>query len=206
MIFMEGRFITIYGINNIGKSTQAKILVQRLMKEGYKAVHIKYPGYDLEPTGPEINQILRSKGGQEISEEKLQSLFTRNRKDYQHRLEELISAGNIVIAEDYTGTGIAWGTAKGLSREWLENLNAKLLREDMAVLITGKRIISSRENNHIHESNDDLVIKVDHELRELAKFYSWIIVEQQPAIEQTAEKMFRSVIDFLKNSGCKPVK
>ena len=62
-------FITLYGINNIGKSTQALRLVERLKAEGFDAVYVKFPVYDVEPTGVYLNQFLRSGGAQEISEE-----------------------------------------------------------------------------------------------------------------------------------------
>ena len=131
----KGAFITLYGINNIGKSTHAKMLVERLVQEGYDAVYLKYPIYDLEPTGPRINAILRSEGNQEISEKDLQMLFKENRRDFEPQLREMISMGKIVVAEDYTQTGIAWGTAKGLEEIWMEDLNLGLLEEDFAILL-----------------------------------------------------------------------
>ena len=35
----KGRFIAIYGVNNIGKTTHAKLIVERLKKEGHDAVY-----------------------------------------------------------------------------------------------------------------------------------------------------------------------
>ena len=64
-----GKLITIYGINNIGKSTHAKLIVERLKQNGYKAFYVKYPVYNMEPTGVFLNEVLRGEGGQKISED-----------------------------------------------------------------------------------------------------------------------------------------
>jgi len=47
-----GKFIVLYGINNLGKTTQTRILVDKLKLHGLKAEYLKYPVYDLAPSGP----------------------------------------------------------------------------------------------------------------------------------------------------------
>ncbi len=193
-----GKFITLYGINNIGKSTHAKILTERLQKEGYDAVYLKYPIYDLEPTGSQINEILRGQSKQLVSEEDLQTLFRQNRQDFEPQLKAMLDAGKIIIAEDYTGTGIAWGAAKGASMDWLEELNRDLLHEDFALLLRGERNIKAREKNHIHEQNDALVVKVGETLLALGEKYGWQQIQVQPTKEATAELIWKIVQTYLK--------
>lgn len=197
----KGCFITIYGINNIGKSTHAKRLVDRLCEEGYDAVYIKYPIYDCSPTGPRLNSILRSGTAQTVSEEELQTLFMQNRKDFEPELLKMISDGKIVIAEDYTATGLAWGTAKGLSLEWLEDLNKNCIREDFAILMVGNRDLSAKEAGHIHESDDVLVSKVDGILCMLGERYGWKKIRVQEKVEDTAKLMWDEVKSFLDSSN-----
>lgn len=173
----KGFFITIYGVNNIGKSTQAKLLVERLCALGLDAVLLKYPIYDLEPTGPKINKILRSDQAQKISEEELQSLFMENRRDFEPELRRMLAKGKIVVAEDYTGTGIGWGTAKGADMNWLIELNKNLVQEDLAILLVGKRNVQAREQKHLHEKDDELVKKVGKILLNLGEKFGWVKVE-----------------------------
>lgn len=194
---MKGKFITIYGINNIGKSTQAIKLIDRLTQANIDAVLLKYPIYDLEPTGPIINQILRNSEKQQISETELQTLFTQNRKDFEPQLKKMLEDGTVVIAEDYTGTGIAWGTAKGLDLDWSENLNKDLLREDLAILLTGQRDLRAQEKRHIHEQNEPLVKKVAENLLTLAQKYGWKIIQIQPKMEDTSDLIWETVKKFL---------
>ena len=124
---MKGKFITFYGINNIGKSTHAELLTERLKAEGHDAIFVKFPVYDLNPTGPYLNQFLRE-GKQEISEEELQMWFTLNRFQAQPRLKKWLDEGKIIVAEDYTGTGLAWGSLKGADLTWLTEMNKYLIK------------------------------------------------------------------------------
>jgi len=194
----KGLFITIYGINNIGKSTHSKRLVKSLTEHGYKAVYVKYPIYDLEPTGPAINKVLRTNGEQQISEQELQSLFMQNRKDYEPKIREMLEDGFIVVAEDYVGTGVAWGTAKGLEQEWVEKLNDGLLKEDFSILMVGQRSMFAKEKEHIHEADDNLVNRVGIILQSMAKKNGWHQVEVQEMIADTAVLMWKEVEEFLK--------
>jgi thymidylate kinase len=194
---MKGVFITIYGVNNIGKSTHARLLLEHLRSAGYDTAYLKYPIYDLEPTGPQINRILRSEGKQKITEKELQTLFAQNRRDYEPQLRGMLKEGKIVLAEDYTGTGLAWGTAKGLSPEFMEELNKGLLKEDLAILITGKRDIGAMEKTHIHEKNSRLVDTVGEILQKLAKKFGWEVVPLQPTISDTQAQIRKITKEFL---------
>src|SRR3989344_7041055 len=104
-----GKFIVIYGINNLGKSTQAKILVEKLGQEGFSAEYLKYTIYDLKPSGPIINDYLREGNRDNLSPREIQILYTMNRYQFESRLKDKLSQGVNIVAEDYTGTGLAWG-------------------------------------------------------------------------------------------------
>lgn len=197
----RGKLITLYGINNIGKSTQCKILIENLKKHGHDAVYIKYPVYSLEPTGVFINKVLRESGNkQDITEDQLQMWFTLNRYQFEPELKQMLTDGKIVIAEDYVGTGLAWGSAKGASLEWLIEMNKYLLKEDFAIYLKGKRNIQAKENNHIHESNDDLIEATEFIYDNLAHKFSWEKIHVKPSIGETADDIWALVDRYLKNS------
>lgn len=193
---MEGKFITLYGINNIGKSTHAKLLVKRLEAEGFKAKYVKYPIYDLEPTGPFINNVLRG-GEQKIKEDELQLWFVLNRYQFEPQIKQWMSEGYVVVAEDYTYTGVAWGVAKGLSEEWLLEVNKYLMKEDFALMMEGERTLSAKEVDHVHEQNEELVAKcvMVHEM--LAEKLGWRRVKVRREISDTAEAIWQEVKSFL---------
>lgn len=193
----KGKLIVIYGINNLGKSTQAKLLTSTLNERGIQTEYLKYPIYDLAPTGPEINKILRSGGGQIISEIELQKLYAQNRFDYQSTLQKLLARGVTVVAEDYTGTGLAWGVTKGASLEELEKINAGLITEDLAILLDGKRFLEGKEEAHLHEKDDNLMNRCRQTHLDLAKRYEWKILLANDEIKPIQEKIFALAIDLL---------
>lgn len=173
--------ITLYGINNIGKTTHTTLLVERLKEAGFDAVRVKYPVYDMEPSGGFLNRVLRE--GATVSEEELQLWFVLNRHQFQPTLQGWLDEGKIVVAEDYTGTGIAWGTAKGLETEWLESLNRHLIQEDLAILLDGERFVAATEAGHLHEEDHDLVTRCRTVHLELGSKYGWekVIVQAKPS-------------------------
>lgn len=184
--------ITIYGINNIGKTTQAKKLVERLIAEGYEAEYVKYPVYDVEPSGPFINEVLR--GGKEISERELQMWFAVNRHQFEPQLKKWLDGGKIVVAEDYTGTGIAWGTVKGADTKWLEVVNEGLVKEDVALMLDGERFVGAMEEGHVHETNFDFMQRSKEVHAMLAEKYGWNKVEVLSGdINGTAERLWNAV-------------
>lgn len=160
---------------------------------GKKAVYIKYPIYDLEPTGPYLNKIIRSGNPQSISEHELQMWFTINRYQFEPQLKKWLEDGTIVVAEDYIGTGIAWGTAKGVDTSWLERINMYLTPEDLPILIDGHRVLTAKEQVHIHEADDDLSEKCRKVLHDLAEKYGWRTVLLQKNVDDTAAMLWEVV-------------
>lgn len=193
---MRAKFIVIYGINNIGKTTQSKMLVQHFLNRGQKADYVKYPIYDIKPSGPFLDSVLRS-NKQEISEEELQLWFTVNRYQFQPVLKSKLAHEISIVAEDYVGTGLAWGSAKGADYSWLKTLNSHLMKENVGILLDGDRFVFAKEDRHIHETNEKLMEKVRKKLIDIGREFNWHIVNAN----QTKEKVFSDVLSVLKENG-----
>lgn len=169
----RGKFVVIYGANNMGKSIQATMLVESLGRKGISSLWIKYPIYSLEPTGPLINSGIRGKEKDRLSDLELQKLFAQNRRDFEPALQHFLGLGAWVVAEDYKGTGIAWGYANGVPLKILEEINADLLPEDVAILLYGERFWQGKESIHRHESEDSVWNKGQEAHLFLADRYGW---------------------------------
>ncbi len=194
----KGKLIVFYGINNLGKTTQAKMLVDFLNKKNLLSEYLKYPVYDLKPSGKYINEILRGGKDQKISEEELQMWYTINRFQYELLLKKKLSQGKIIIAEDYIGTGLAWGMAKKADLKWLEEINSKLLKEDLGILFNGERFIAGKESKHIHEQNDDLMSRSRKTHLQLAKKYCWSIIDANQSVEKVHKNILKIISEKLK--------
>lgn len=187
---MNGKFIVIYGPNNIGKTTQTKLLADRLKKKKYKVKQLKYPIYDLKPTGPKLYKLLRTKN--DISEEDIQKIFAQNRFDFEPKLKELLSCGWNIVAEDYKGTGICWGVTNGVSLRKMEKMNKGLLGEDLAILLDGRRFKEAKEMGHRNEDGGRWKKSRRVHLR-IGKKYGWRKVNANLPRGKVADNIWKIV-------------
>lgn len=189
----QGKFIVLYGINNLGKTTQAQLLVKMLKKNKYKAEYVKYPLYDLEPAGKLINDYLRKGNSYNFSAREFQLLHYINKLNFESVLKNKLNKGINIVAEDYFGTTIAWGIGTGVDRRLLEYFYPFLYTEDLAILLDGKRFTQSIEKNHKHEQDGVLMQKVRKAHISLAKKYNWQKVDANLAIEEVQKIIFEKV-------------
>lgn len=193
---MAHPFITLYGINNLGKTTQAERLVAKLNSIGKPAVHLKYPRYDIQPSGPFINAILRE-GQTTSSQKEVEMWMAINRYQAEQPLIEQLEK-TIVVSEDYTGGGIAWGVANGSPMEWMEQINGYLRKEDFAILLDGERFSGATEAGHIHETNEPLIQRCREVFQELARRYQWPIVSANGTMDSVQAAIWQLVNDHFK--------
>lgn len=192
---MRGKFIVIYGANNLGKTTQLNLLEDSWREMGRPYTRIKYPRYDT-PTGAMINRILRPAEGQEkiiISDSDFQALYAEDRRQNEKDLLRLLSLGD-VFAEDYVGTGKAWGLTKGVSREQLEEFNRGLLEPDIALLLDGERFGCGIERGHRFEGAGQEVWERNRRIhQELAAEYGWEIINANESVEKVQWKILEAI-------------
>ncbi len=189
---MSGKFIVIYGSNNIGKSTQSEILAQKIIN----CTRLKYPIYDLQPTGVLLNQILRYPEmlTKTYTETEIQQIYVQNRVDYEPALKNILAEGRNVLAEDYIGTGIAWGLTRGVSLDELEKLNRGLLMPDVSILLDAEhRYIDAIEKNHKNENDQELWVKNRNIYRKLAVHFGWEVVNANQQLEFVTKDIFDKI-------------
>ena len=196
----RGSFIVFYGSNNLGKSTQTARLISKITELGHQSfMLIKYPIYELTPTGPKLNDILRGKNKSKIDPKSLdmQKLYAENRFDFQNVLIETLNAGVDVIAEDYIGTGIAWGLTFGNSLKELEDINFGLLRPDVGILLDGERFKAGIEQTHVYEkAKDDIWHKNKYEFLFLADKYGWDVVNANQSVAKVSQDIWEIVKEY----------
>lgn len=206
---MSGKFIVIYGANNLGKTIQTRLLTKKFIDDGGNILLVKYPIYTLKPTGPKINKILRdpSEKDRNIKEYDFQKLYTQNRYDFQSTLKLLLSSGFTVLAEDYLGTGIAWGVTNSIKNDGedeknitklinkFENLNKGLLKPDIAILLDGERFLSGIEKKHRNEDRGNSVWNLNRRVyKKLAERYSWKSVKANQSIESVHNDIWKIIL------------
>lgn len=193
----KGKFIVLYGVNNLGKTTQAKLLTERLQNLNRQVKYLKYPIYELEPTGVMLDEYLRQGNPYELSPREAQIFYALNRHQYEPILASDIEYGIDIVAEDYLGTGLAWGLGAGVNKKFLERINQYLLSPDMSILLQGQRFMESLEPGHAHEQNQELIAKVAQAHDSLAREYSWQKVNANQPIEQVSADIWQLVQNYI---------
>jgi thymidylate kinase len=182
--------IALYGVNGIGKTTQAELLVAFLRAQGKPQVsRLKYPVYDLEPEGPFLYQYLRDadfRASHPQTTEELQLKYADNRRRYQPKLQARLAAGEWIVAEDYVGTGIAWGLAWGGDFDSLEKMNAGLSQPDISILMYGERFETAIEAGHRNETEGERIRICNTFLRLLGERSGWERIDANQSREAVA--------------------
>ena len=192
----RGKFIVLYAPNNLGKSTQLKLLAQKMYGSAHATLVLKYPIYSLKPTGPKINAALRF--GKLTSELDLQKIYAKNRRDFQEQLIKLLNCGVNVIAEDYTGTGVAWAMTQNVSLATMEKVNKGLIKPDLAILLDGERFKQAVENGHRNEDAGQEKWEKCRQIHKiLAKRYGWKVINANNTIENIETTIWKLVSTLL---------
>lgn len=184
----KDKLVVLYGNNNVGKSTQLELLEKRLTGEGVLYKRLKYPIYDLEPTGPRILGVLKQ-GVEKMTTLELQGLYVSNRRDFEPQLISMLASGLLVIAEDYVGTGLAWGVVNGVELGVMEEMNRGLLAPDLALLLDGPRRHEAIEPGHLHEDGGNWEKSREVHLM-LAQRYGWVVINGDQEKEKVGEEIF----------------
>lgn len=195
----KGRFIVVYGVNGVGKTTQLDMLIAHLKQRDIRLEVIKYPIYDLEPEGPFLDKYLRDpefSKENKLTTHELQKKYTDNRIRYEETLQKKLEEGVWIIAEDYIGTGIAWGLTWGGDLGYLEKINRYLLKPDLEILMHGNRFTTAIEKNHRNEERGERVVICKNFLRLLADKFKWKIINAQ----RKKEDVHRDMINIIDES------
>ncbi|MDP7976408.1 MAG: dTMP kinase [Thermoprotei archaeon] len=129
---MRGLFVTIEGIDGCGKTTQARLLHKRLLRDGIDTVLTH------EPTDGQIGRLIQKllKGQGEVPAKLLALLFAADRYDHVEKLiRPALQSGKIVICDRYYHSSIAYQSSMGVDEAYVKCINDFALKPDLAILL-----------------------------------------------------------------------
>jgi dTMP kinase len=128
----KGCFVCIEGLDGSGKSTQARLLAERLQKTRRVLLTV-------EPSRGRIGTFIRQSylyGENRLSSVVEALLFAADRVDHvQNEIVPALETGDVVISDRYVYSSLAYQGAAGLSLEWIEKVNSHALRPDIALFL-----------------------------------------------------------------------
>ncbi|MDR1992063.1 MAG: dTMP kinase [Nitrososphaerota archaeon] len=200
----NGIFIVLEGLDGSGKTTQAKILAQRL-SESYSTY------LTAEPSCGKIGTFIRECCLYEqmrlpIEAEAL--LFAADRIEHmQAELKPALEQGKLVICDRYLYSSLAYQGNSGLSLDWIKTINARALQPDFSVFldVPPERVLERlRRKKSVMET-----LEVQRRVREVyLKFVAkgeLIRVDGDKSREVVADGLYAKVLEMLrcaKRLGC----
>lgn len=173
-----GKLIVIEGTDGSGKTTQTKLLIERLLKEGVPAESLRFPQYEKNLFGGLIRECLDGKHGDFTKvDAKIGSvLYACDRYETMPQINKWIEEGKIIVADRYaTSNQIHQG---GKLRD--ENERADFLNW-----------LGEMEYDKLHIRKPDLVFYL-----EMPLLVSIDLISKREGIKDAADSDF----EYLKNS------
>jgi dTMP kinase len=109
----RGAFVLLEGVDRCGKTTQCRLLYQRLLAAGVAATAYRFPDRTTA-TGRIINEYLQSDSAAAVNlnDRAIHLLFSANRWESVGQLSADLAAGKTVVCDRYAYSGVAFSAAK----------------------------------------------------------------------------------------------
>ncbi len=118
----RGCFISVEGIEGVGKSSNIEVLVSHLEKAGYEVLTTREPGGT--PLAEDIRHILMHRGDEPIPEiAELLLMFAARSLNVNNNIRPALNAGKWVVCDRFTDSSRAYqGAGRGLPLETVDQL------------------------------------------------------------------------------------
>ena len=191
---MRGLFLVLEGIDGSGKSAQLAMLAEHFRKSGRMVAMVHFPRMADKPYGEMVAAFLRGEYGDALDPRLAALLFALDRLRAAPELRARLERGEVVVADRYVHSNIAYQCAKLAvpdERErlaaWIEDLEYRhhnLPRPDLALFLdaplgfalanlSGTRSGGDRAylegKRDIHEADKELQERVRREFLGLAE-------------------------------------
>lgn len=202
-------FIALEGIDGSGKSTQTKLLAEKLVASRHK-VHATFEPTD-RPIGAMIRQILR--GEMKADDRTIAGLFVADRLDHllneDNGIIKKLEQGTTVITDRYYFSSYAYhGTH--MNMDWViaaNAMSAEILKPDVNIFIdvtpeiSMQRVSRNRASTELYETLENLTnvrAKFFEAFEKLKDTERVVIINGDQPIEKIGEDIWKQVQLLLK--------
>jgi dTMP kinase len=184
--------IVLEGIDKSGKATQTRLLMKRLKKHDKEVQIISFPDYSTT-IGELIRKYLDNKV--KLNPEVRQCLYVANRWERVQDIKSWIEEGNIIIADRYIPSGLAYGIANGLELEWMINLEKGLPTPDLVIVVdVPVETAFDRENTRdVYERDKKFLTRVRQAYLYLAQTFHWVVVDGEKPRRDVTNQIWKQI-------------
>ena len=128
---MIGVLVNLEGIDGCGKSTQSKLLREKLEEEGEKVIILKEP--TKRPHGQKLWDVLHGK--RKASNEEILELFVLDRKQHvEEKIQPALDDGTVILMDRYYYSSMAYQVAGGIDVEEIREKHVFAPRPDVVLI------------------------------------------------------------------------
>lgn len=118
----RGRFISVEGIEGVGKSTNIEVLVARIEEAGFRVITTREPGGT--PLAEELRDIVQHRGDEPIPEiAELLMIFAARSLNVNNVILPALEAGTWVVSDRFTDSSRAYqGGGRGIPMDTIDRI------------------------------------------------------------------------------------
>ena len=202
----QGRFITIEGVEGVGKSTNIALVKSLLEARGYEVLLTREPGGT--PTGERIREILLDKDEQAMTAmTELLLVFAARSQHVSQVIMPALAAGQWVISDRFTDSSYAYqGGGRELGIEIVAALEAQVLadfRPDLTIVLdvdiaSGlERATREAEADRFESEQTSFVQRVRETFLTLAEADRYRVIDAGQPIEKVQVDLTEVIVEFI---------
>ncbi len=190
------------GIDASGKKTQSMLLHKWFQSNGIPTEYDSFPDYSTA-IGLEIRAFLS--GSKIYPIEVRHMLFSLNRLEHKERIEKWLDEDKIIVINRYCNSNLAYGSASGLSIEWLKSLESQMPQADYVFYLKAGPELSKKRKSDRDKFELDLrfLERVASLYDALAEDRNWFTIDADNSVEtihyeisRIAQKLLAQGIGF----------
>ena len=202
-----GKFIVFEGIDGSGKTTQTRLLAQKLEAAGHTVM------LTAEPTSLETGKTLREALGGKLKKTdcEMAVMFVQDRIAHNTEavsgINSLVASGVTVICDRYYYSTLAY-QGQSTDYDWVKSMNLRcpeIRKPDMCIYIdllpyqSLERISRGRESVEIYE-NEETLTRVRQQflsvIDDLKKEDNICVIDGYRSVDEVAEDIYGRVLDL----------
>ncbi len=185
----RGLLIAIEGIDGSGKHTQARLLEQSLLSQGFAVYATGFPQYE-SWFGTMVGKFLNGEFGslQSVDPHFSALLYAGDRFEAKSRIESALNEGKIVLVDRYVASNLAHQVARAHAQErseflrWIEHLEYSIYglpREDLILYLRvppsqAQKLVARKSERNYTRATHDLQEKSLRHLEDAAEMYDML--------------------------------